>query len=43
MFNIIHDYNNYEVVPFSIEHYDENDFDYLINKYCNNNIGGENQ
>ena len=37
------DYYNFEVVPFSIERYDENDFDYLINKYCDNNIGGENQ
>ena len=34
--------NNYEIIPLSIKHYEEQDFDYLINKYCDNNIGGEN-
>ena len=35
--------NNYEIIALSTKYYDENDFDYLINKYCDNNIGGENQ
>lgn len=35
-------HNNYEIIPLSIKHYEEQDFDYLINKYCDNNIGGEN-
>ena len=34
--------NNYEIIPLSTKHYEEQDFHYLINKYCDNNIGGEN-
>lgn len=35
--------NDYKIIPLSIKQYEEQDFDYLINKYCDNNIGGENQ
>ena len=35
--------HNYEIIALRTKHYDENDFDYLINKYCDNNTGGENK
>ena len=33
---------NFKIIPLSIKHYGEQDFNYLLSKYCDNNIGGEN-